>query len=275
MSRIDISRKVLIITLLIFAVLTAAFTLTHNMQLSNFLELEQTNTLQDVGKVRNAVSTQQGYLDYINQDWAYWDDTYKFIEDRNQNYTNVNLQNQTLAGIKVNVMLFVNNSGSLVYAKSVDIYTGEEKPIPEKLLKMVEDGTLLSKSEEDKKSGFVLLDEDPMFISCHPILTTNYTGPVRGTLIFGKYFDDTVLNDFKDAASSSLLMYRVDREMPPDFQTKLENLSENPDRTIVEPLSEERVAGYFELRDISGKPALIMRADFPRDLYLHGERTLN
>ena len=275
MSRIDISRKVLIITLLIFAVLTAAFTLTHNMQLSNFLELEQTNTLQDVGKVRNTVSTQQGYLDYINQDWAYWDDTYKFIEDRNQNYTNVNLQNQTLAGIKVNVMLFVNNSGSLVYAKSVDIYTGEEKPIPEKLLKMVEDGTLLSKSEEDKKSGFVLLEEDPMFISCHPILTTNYTGPVRGTLIFGKYFDDTVLNDFKDAASSSLLMYRVDREMPPDFQTKLENLSENPDRTIVEPLSEERVAGYFELRDISGKPALIMRADFPRELYLHGERTLN
>ena len=275
MSRIDISRKVLIITLLIFAVLTAAFTLTHNMQLSNFLELEQTNTLQDVGKVRSTVSTQQGYLDYINQDWAYWDDTYKFIEDRNQNYTNVNLQNQTLAGIKVNVMLFVNNSGSLVYAKSVDIYTGKEKPIPEKLLKMVEDGTLLSKSEEDKKSGFVLLEEDPMFISCHPILTTNYTGPVRGTLIFGKYFDDTVLNDFKDAASSSLLMYRVDREMPPDFQTKLENLSENPDRTIVEPLSEERVAGYFELRDISGKPALIMRADFPRELYLHGERTLN
>ena len=275
MSRIDISRKVLIITLLIFAVLTAAFTLTHNMQLSNFLELEQTNTLQDVGKVRSTVSTQQGYLDYINQDWAYWDDTYKFIEDRNQKYTNVNLQNQTLAGIQVNVMLFVNNSGSLVYAKSVDIYTGKEKPIPEKLLKMVEDGTLLSKSEEDKKSGFVLLEEDPMFISCHPILTTNYTGPVRGTLIFGKYFDDTVLNDFKDAASSSLLMYRVDREMPPDFQTKLENLSENPDRTIVEPLSEERVAGYFELRDISGKPALIMRADFPRELYLHGERTLN
>ena len=122
------------------------------------------------------VSTQQGYLDYINQDWACWNDTYKFIEDRNQNYTNVNLQNQTLAGIKVNVMLFVNNSGSLVYAKSVDIYTGEEKPIPEELLKMVEDGTLLTKSENDKKSGFVLLDEDPMFISCHPILTTNYTG---------------------------------------------------------------------------------------------------
>lgn len=245
------------------------------MQLSNFLELEQANTLQDVGRVQNAVSTQQGYLDYINQDWAYWNDTYNFIEDRNQNYSNVNLQNQTLAGIKVNVMLFVNNSGSLVYAKSVDLYTGEEKPIPEKLLKMIEDGTLRSKSENDKKSGFVLLDENPMFISCHPILTTNYTGPMRGTLIFGKYFDDTLLNNFKETTRSSLLMYRVDREMPPDFQTKLDDLSENPDRTIVESLSKDKIAGYFELRDISGNPALILRADFPRELYLNGKKTLN
>ena len=155
MSRIDISRKVLIITLLIFAVLTAAFTLTHSMQLSNFLELEQTNTLQDVGKVRSTVSTQQGYLDYINQDWAYWDDTYKFIDDRNQNYTNVNLQNQTLAGIKVNVMLFVNNSGSVVYAKSVDIYTAMERPVPEELLKMVEKGSLSQNAEERQHERFL------------------------------------------------------------------------------------------------------------------------
>ncbi len=109
----------------------------------------------------------------------------------------------------------------MFHAKSVDIYTGEEKPIPEKLLKMVEDGTLLSKSENDIKNGFVLLDEDPMFISCHPILTTNYEGPMKGTLIFGKYFDNTLLESFKEDTQSSLLMYRVDRDMPFDFQDKI------------------------------------------------------
>src|SRR5690606_21864858 len=43
----------------------------------------------------------------------------------------------------------------------------------------------------------------------------------------------------------------------------------------VEPLSEERVAGYFGLQDISGKSAIIMRADSPREIYSHGEKTLN
>jgi len=183
-SRIDISKKVLIIILFIFAVLTAAFTFTHNMQLSNFLELEQNDTLKNVERVQNAVSAEPGYLDYLVADWACWNESYRFVEDRNQRFINETILNQTLVGLELNVIIFVNNSGSIVYSKSVDINSGEEKPIPKDLLKLVEDKTLLTKSENDNIRGLVLLDEDPMFISCHPILTTNCNGPVKGTLIF-------------------------------------------------------------------------------------------
>jgi len=274
-SRIDISKKVFIITILIFSIFVVVFTLTHSMQLSNFLELERNDTLENVERVQNAISAEQEYLDFIVQDWACWDDTYEFIENGNQQYINVNLQNQTLAGIKINVMIFVNESGDVVYAKSIDIDTAEEVSVPQELLQLIKDGTLLTKAENDTISGFVLLRENPVFISCHPILTTNHQGPVKGTLIFGRFFDNSLLDYFKEVTRSSLLMYRIDEDLPPDFQTKLKFFSENPDKTIVEPLSKERVAGYFELKDISGKSAIIMRADFPRELYLHGERTLN
>ena len=275
MSSIDISKKVLLITILIFVFPITVFTFSHNIQLSNFLELEQANTLDNVGKVRNTVSTEQEYLDYIVQDWACWDDTYRFIEDGNQQYIDVNLQNQTLAGIKINMMLFVNESGSVVYAKSINLSTAEEVPVPEDLLGLVENGTLLTKGENDTISGFVLLSKNPMFISCHPILTTTYRGPVKGTLIFGRYFDNTLLDYFQEVTRSSLLMYRVDRDLPPDFRTRLKDFSKSPNRTIVDPLNEETVAGYFELQDISGNPALILRGNFPRELYSHGEKTLN
>ncbi len=98
---------------------------------------------------------------------------------------------------------------------------------------------------------------------------------MKGTLIFGRYFDSSLIDSLKKVTRSSLLMYRVDENMPLDFKTKFHNLSTFPGRTIVEPLSGERVAGYFEFKDISGKPAIIMRADFPRNLYQHGEKTLN
>jgi PAS domain S-box-containing protein len=271
----DISKKVLIITLLIFAVLTASFTFTHAMQLSNFLELEQADTLNNVGRVQNAISAEHGNLDYLVSDWACWNESYRFVEDRNQRFIDETIKNETLVSLRTNVILFVNDTGSVVYAKSVDIYTGEEKPIPEGLSRLVKEGILLTKSENDKISGFVLLDESPMFISCHPILTTYFKGPMKGTLIFGRYFDSTLLDNLKNTTQSSLLMHRVDEDLPPDFKTKFKSFSESPDRIIVEPLSEERVAGYFELRDITGQPALVMRADFPRDLYSHGKKTLN
>jgi len=239
------------------------------------LELEQDDTLENVGKVQNAIFTEQEYLDKIVQDWACWDDTYRFIEDGTKTYVDVNVQNQTLTGLKINVMLFVNNSGSVVYAKCIDVYSGEEKPIPEDLLKVIENGTILTKEKYDTISGLVLLDENPMFISGHPILTTQHQGPPKGTLIFGRYLDRPLLDSFKKATQSSLLMYRTDRELPPDFKTKIDNFSKYSGRAIIEPIGKESVAGYFELKDISGKPALIMRADFPRDLYKHGEKNLN
>ncbi|AKB70923.1 sensory transduction histidine kinase [Methanosarcina mazei C16] len=208
------------------------------------------------------------------QDWACWDDTYRFIEDRNQEYINVNLQNETLAGVKVNIMLFINETGSLVYAKSINFSTVEEKPVPEELLKLVESGQLSIKSEDDVIRGYVLLDEAPMFISCHPILTTKYEGPVKGTLVFGKYFDDDVLSS-EENTDSSISILRVDEDLPPDFQGKFQQFTEAPDSTIVEPLSKEVIAGYFGLMDISGKSAVIIRTDFPRILYLNNENTLN
>ncbi|KKH29283.1 ATPase [Methanosarcina mazei] len=274
MFGINISKKIFIITLLIFAVLITSFALTYNMQLSNFLTLEEADTLNDVERLQNAIYTQQGYLDNMVQDWACWDDTYRFIEDRNQEYINVNLQNETLAGVKVNIMLFINETGSLVYAKSINFSTVEEKPVPEELLKLVESGQLSIKSEDDVIRGYVLLDEAPMFISCHPILTTKYEGPVKGTLVFGKYFDDDVLSS-EENTDSSISILRVDEDLPPDFQGKFQQFTEAPDSTIVEPLSKEVIAGYFGLMDISGKSAVIIRTDFPRILYLNNENTLN
>jgi sensor domain CHASE-containing protein/two-component sensor histidine kinase len=271
----DTSKKVLIITILIFIGLTSVFTLAYNTQLSNFLDLEQAQTITSVERIQGTISTRQQYLDYTTLDWACWDDTYKFIEDKNKQYIEANIQNETFNSLKINVMIFVDNSGSIVYGKSIDLYTGEEKPIPQNLLKLIENRTLLTKTEDANISGFVLLDEDPMFISCRPILQTNSEGPVRGTLILGKYFDSFLLNEFKNSTYSSLLMYRVDRSMPSDFHEKYNYFSEFPDKIIIESLSEKRVAGYFELKDISDRPALIMRADFPRDLYAHGQKTLN
>ncbi|GLI13807.1 hypothetical protein MTHERMMSTA1_09330 [Methanosarcina thermophila MST-A1] len=56
------------------------------MQHSKFLELEHEDTLENVERIQNAISTEQKYIDRTAHDWACWDDTYKFIKDRNLEY---------------------------------------------------------------------------------------------------------------------------------------------------------------------------------------------
>ena len=271
----DISKKVIIIVVLIFLALVAAFTFTYNTQLSNFLGIEKADTLDNIEILKKSIHTEQAYLDKVIQDWACWDDSYKFILDGNQQYIDSNLQNQTFTQIEVNTIIYANNNGSVVYSKSLDFNTAEEEPIPSDLLKLIKDGTLLTKSENDSISSLVLLDKNPMLISCYPVLTTSGNGPVKGTLIFGRYFDRELLDHFKEITNFSMVMYRVDRDMPSDFQTKIKTFSESPNRTIIENINEERNAGYFELKDITGQPAVIIRADFPRNIHLNGKKALD
>ncbi len=271
---IEITKKVFIITIFIFFALTAAFTFSYNTQLSNFLELEHTDTLEHMERVQENIKTEQGYLDNIIQDWASWNDSYIFIKDGNQQFIDSNIQNGTFTGLKINMIVFVNKTGSVVYAKALDLHTEQEEPVPVDFLKLIENGTVLTKSENDRISGIVLLDKNPMFISCHPILTTKNEGPVRGTVIFGRYFDSSLTNSLKVAAKYPLLTYRVNKDMPSELKTKKEIFYDDPDAIILERVDEKIISGYFELRDITGQPALIMRADFPRDLYFNGKTIL-
>lgn len=48
----DISRKILMLTILIFVALTAVFTFIHTIQLSNFLDLEEEDTSGNVERVK-------------------------------------------------------------------------------------------------------------------------------------------------------------------------------------------------------------------------------
>ena len=58
-------------------------------------------------------------LNSTDTDWSQWDDTYRFIQDNNTAYMNSNLSDQTLANLKINLMLFVNQSRQLVFGMGI------------------------------------------------------------------------------------------------------------------------------------------------------------
>ena len=211
----------------------------------------------------------------LTYDWAVWDDTYAFIENANQEYIKSNLVDGTFTTLNLNLMLFINTSGQMVYSKAFNLNNKEEVAVPQELLAYLTPGSYLVKRSDPQSvvSGIILLPENPMLIVSYPILTSEGEGPINGTLIVGRYLDADKINRLAEQTRLSLNIEHYDRSpLPVDFQVAAGYLSaKNP--IVIRPLDERSIAGYALIRDIFDRPALLLKISTPRDIYAQGQTT--
>ena len=263
----------LIITLTFLSLIVILYFASQNILLNSFNELEEQNTRQNIERALSALSNDLSSLDATAGDWAGWDDTYAFIEDANTNYIESNLIDGTFIQLRLNLMLFINTSDRVVFGKAFDLHNEEEIPIPQSLQKHLSDNDFLLTHPDTESSitGLILLPEDPVLIASQPILTSEDEGPIRGTLIMGRYLDAAEIKRLAEITHLPLITHRLtDPQIPPDFQAAQSSLSEETP-ILAQPLDEQSIAGYTVLRDIYGKPSLMLRVDMPRDIYQQGK----
>jgi len=269
-------KTLLIIAATFLSLIAILYFASQNLLLNSFNELEEQNTRQNVERALSALSNDLSSLDATAGDWAGWDDTYAFIEDANTDYIESNLIDGTFTELKLNLMLFINSSGRTVFGKAFDLHNEEEIPVPQSLLEHLSDNNFLVTHPDTESSiaGIILLPEEPMLITSQPILTSEDEGPIRGTLIMGRYLDAAEIERLADITHLPLIMHRfTDPQIPPDFQEARLSLSEET-LILAQVLDEQSIAGYTVLRDIYGKPSLMLRVDMPRDIYQQGQEIL-
>jgi PAS domain S-box-containing protein len=255
--------KVMTKTLVIFFITTLLFigvtySLAEFFVMGGFLQNEAAQVKEDMGKVAHAIDMEFDHMEEILVDWSAWDDTYRFIVDRNEEYINSNLVNETFINLDLNLMVFVNSSNAVIFGKAVDLYTGEEARIPDALLLEIgsSNSPLLMGSGTH---GLILTEQGPMMVSSKPILKSNKEGPARGFLIFGRYFDENVLRRVESMVGFNLLVLPVK-----------DSNSLSTGEVAVRPINESFVSGSYTMTDIHGQPALTIQGEIPRILYQQG-----
>lgn len=205
------------------------------------------------------------------KDWAFWDDTYAFVEDLNQSYIENNLADPTLMNLNLNLVLFANTAGEIVFGKSFDLQSQEEVPVPHSVKEyLADDSVLLTYSDIFKgESGIILLPEAPMLVASFPILTSRLEGPSRGTLIMGRYLDPREVELLGERTQLNLSAIPFSE----DWLSSFSSISEK-ETVAVQALSADKIAGYTVLEDIYGRPALILQAVMARHIYKAGRVTV-
>lgn len=103
----SLRKTTLIIIVFCFTILVAViFTTTRNITYNKFNELENKLTLSNLNRSVNGLSAIVSNIDVLVKDWAFWDDTYLFVQGKKDDYIDSNLPVETFINHQNNIMLF-------------------------------------------------------------------------------------------------------------------------------------------------------------------------
>ncbi len=195
--------------------------------LGGFEDLEREAVRLNVERARNVLSNEVVYLDTNVSDEAAWDDTYTFIQSPYSDYIEKNLVDDTFIDLRLNLILFINSSGQIVWGKMFDLDARREVPPNQSIRdQFTGDVPLLRHDSIDSAvKGIVLLPEGPMLVASRPILTSESQGPIRGSLIMGRYLTSKEIRRLADTILLSIQVFRLDDpDIPPDLRDIQSNL---------------------------------------------------
>jgi sensor domain CHASE-containing protein len=166
----------------------------------SFLALEREEAITNIQRSVKALQKDIDTLDGFCWDWAAWDETYDFIETRSEAYIKANLVLETFADDDLNVLYFVDTGGKVIWGETRDRQT-EITHLPEfPADTLAVNHPLLAYKAKNKPlkevkiAGIYKTGKGPMLISSRPILTNQSQGPIRGSVIIGKYLTDKIIN---------------------------------------------------------------------------------
>ena len=281
------NRTLLFIGLTLFALILILYSISRGILHSGFGRVEKDlvrgfsaieveDAQRNVSRVTDALKMKIDNLSVKASDWAQWDDTYKFVIDKNKAFIESNLKPDALLALKINFILIFNRKGEMVFGIGLNTKEGREMPLPESLKELLKPGSRFTQrdSAADVMAGAVLLRENPLMLVSRPILKSDASGPVRGAVIFGRYLDDVEFENLGAITHLALTRYRADQtDIPEDFLKARAALSEKSP-IFINPLDEKTISGYTEISDVMGKTALLLRVDIPRDIHRQGRRTV-
>ena len=245
----------------------AHYTVQKYVVLPSFIELEASEATKDLQRAVEAIQREIHHLDHFCWDWASWDDTYKFMLSRSPDYIQSNLVLGTFADNAINLIYYLNTSGEVVWGK---IYGLEREPPVQLNLPTLQRS--LQNRLPAPGSGIMDTEKGPMLVAARPILTSEDKGPIRGTLIMGRFLDHDLINTLVDQAKVIFSIHPA--RSNPSHERKKETGTGAEDETYrIQYPGDSRLLVSTTLPDVTGNPSFGITATVPRTISTKGYDT--
>jgi signal transduction histidine kinase/ActR/RegA family two-component response regulator len=265
--------KVILLVGLTLALLVAgASTLFSTIVMGGFVRAEEAQTLGLMGRVRRIIDNHFDYLDAKASDWAMWDDSYRFIADRNPEYVESNLGPDSVANLGLCAILLFDERGDLAGGTAIDPVSREVAGIEAELIAgLGPDSPLMAHPDPSAGTrGLLVLGARRLAVVSRAITPSDGEGPPRGAICFVAELGEAELRTWSALADASLSLHNLAGEALNPAASRAAVALAGGVPAVAEPLDEGTVAGYLMLRDAYGAPSLLLRALSPRTAYYNG-----
>ena len=130
------------------------------------------------------------------------------------------------------------------------------------------------KTNDSDVKGFIMTERGPMLIVSRPIVKSTNEGPIRGTLVMGRWLTAASIKELRSRTRASVEIWPIERgAIPPEDRAVLAQLHAESD-TVLRDASRGKLLSYGILQDLYGRPLLLMRADIDKSITAGGAMAL-
>ena len=243
----------------------------------SFISLERREAEKEIERCVAALRRELHHLDGLCHDWAAWNDTYEFVEDRNADYISGNLLDESYQNNQINLLAICKPDGEVIWSRAVD--TVSRKPLAIDRFpsdSLGPDHPLLAfRPDMDSwpsvtVTGVLLTDHGPMLVSSRPILRSNHTGPVRGAMIMARFIDRTVAQTLSQQTRSDLKIWPIGGPGLPEEERRVPWKITRVAPIFIEEQDRNTLKVYAVFPGIGVERALLMRVDVQRMISAEG-----
>ncbi|MDX1901170.1 MAG: EAL domain-containing protein [Gammaproteobacteria bacterium] len=244
---------------------------------SSYVRLENLEAHNNIQRIQQAVYQMQSALRDTLGSWALWDDTYNFMADKNKKYIESNLAINSFTSSDVDMILYFDVQGKKYFDVVADPTHTFEIPLPEGLLNYLSPtGPIVYQPKiTSGMVGLVSIPSGILLVASHSIVTSKGTGPVRGTLMMGKYLTALSIEKLKNTTKLNFKIYPFNRISSTDYLLDIySELRANHSDYLIKKINNHTLNVYGLLQDINHVPIAMIEMHDTRSIYQLGLKTV-
>jgi diguanylate cyclase (GGDEF)-like protein/PAS domain S-box-containing protein len=248
--------------------------------MGSFENVESVAASQKAVQIYRAFEADLRQLAISNRDYAQWDDSVQFVQDRNQHYIDANLVRETLSGMHVDLVWIVDREGEEIYSGLSDRSGAKMiSPAPRDYLQGLPRLLPTGRGRDFMQvNGLVATNHGLMAIAAAEIQRTDQTQPTGATMLFARFIEDSDIDRVRETSQLPVTVtYLVGPgATPANLPARVRAWLATGDLsqpTLVVVDNDRQITSYAVVRSTDARPIALFSTTSRRDIYALGRHT--